>query len=81
MSEILKNDMLQNTSLSVFVNKEKEELNAIELDVVLFSVLHLNMHIDLVDLNEAYEGMDLTNLLNYVNAHSNDVINQVYEKK
>ena len=81
MSEILKNDMLQNTSLSVFVNKEKEELNAIELDVVLFSVLHLNMHIDLVDLNEAYEGMDLTNLQNYVNAHSNDVINQVYEKK
>lgn len=81
MSEILKNDMLQNTSLKVFVNKEKEELNAIELDVVLFSVLHLNMHIDLVDLNEAYEGMDLTNLLNYVNAHSNDVINQVYEKK
>ena len=81
MSEILKNDMLQNTSLKVFVNKEKEELNAIELDVVLFSVLHANMHIDLVDLNEAYEGMDLTNLLNYVNAHSNDVINQVYEKK
>ena len=81
MSEILKNNMLQNTSLKVFVNKEKEELNAIELDVVLFSVLHLNMHIDLVDLNEAYEGMDLTNLLNYVNAHSNDVINQVYEKK